>query len=373
VPSIRLTRLVTAASAALAISVAGAPITGAVAVAAGPTIVVEPGDTLSGIALRTGVPLKRLVQVNAIEDPNRIVIGQLLRLSAPAPAAPAAQRPAAARPATAAPARVHLVASGEHLTGIARHYGVTIAAIVAANGIANPSRIYAGQRLLIPSATPSAATAPAAASSTARIHVVAAGETLTSIARHYGVTIAAIVAANGIANPSRIYAGQRLTIGSAGKASAPTTAARASRPPIPPAMAAIMAERDHARRVIAEEAARFDVPAALALAVAWQESGWRQKVVSHVGAIGIMQLLPTTADWVGQAMLGAPVNVLDLRSNARAGVRLLRHYLDRYGGNWDLALAAYYQGQTAVDRHGVYPVSRPYIASIKALAVLFGG
>ena len=56
----------------------------------------------------------------------------------------------------------------------------------------------------------------------------------------------------------------------------------------------------------------------------------------------------------------------DERQNIRVGVRLLRHYLDRYDGSLDLTLAAYYQGQTAADHHGVYEVTRPYIASIRA-------
>jgi soluble lytic murein transglycosylase-like protein len=86
-----------------------------------------------------------------------------------------------------------------------------------------------------------------------------------------------------------------------------------------------------------------------------------------------MQLMPATAAWVGDAMLGTPVNIHDMRENVRAGVRLLAHYLARYAGNRDLVLAAYYQGQRAVDRHGVYPVSRPYIASIIFLDRLFGG
>jgi soluble lytic murein transglycosylase-like protein len=72
-------------------------------------------------------------------------------------------------------------------------------------------------------------------------------------------------------------------------------------------------------------------------------------------------------------MLGAEVDVHDLHDNVRAGVRLLAHYMERYGGNQDLVLAAYYQGQTAADRHGVYAVSRPYIASIRVLERLFGG
>ena len=72
-------------------------------------------------------------------------------------------------------------------------------------------------------------------------------------------------------------------------------------------------------------------------------------------------------------MLGAPVDLANLRQNVRAGVRLLAHYRDRYDGNVDLVLAAYYQGQTAADRHGVYPISRPYVASIKALIRIFEG
>jgi soluble lytic murein transglycosylase-like protein len=113
------------------------------------------------------------------------------------------------------------------------------------------------------------------------------------------------------------------------------------------------------------------VPPALALAVAWHESGWRQAAVSSAGAIGIMQLLPTTADWVGEAMLGEAVNIHDARSNVRAGVRLLAHYLARYAGDRELVLAAYYQGQTAADRYGAYVSSRPYIASIVALEAAF--
>jgi LysM repeat protein len=370
VPSTRLTPRATAAAGALVATLVVAPILGSVALAADPTVVVAPGDTLTGIARRTGVTVKRLVQVNGIDDPNRIFIGQVLKL--------AASEPAVATPAVqGASRRMHVVVAGEHLTRIARRYGVTIAAIVEANGIADPSRIFPGQRLVIPGLAAPARPAPvappappAASASPARIHVVAPGENLTRIARRYGVTIAAIVEANGIADPSRIFPGQRLTIGAAATATASVPVAK---PAIPPQMAAVMLQRGGARRVVAEEAARFDVPVALALAVAWQESGWRQKVMSRAGAIGIMQLIPATGDWVGATMLGAPVDLYDLRSNARAGVRLLRHYLDRYGGSWDLALAAYYQGQTAVDRHGIYPVSVSYIASIRALASVLGG
>ena len=135
----------------------------------------------------------------------------------------------------------------------------------------------------------------------------------------------------------------------------------------------LSASQSEVRAVILEEAQRLGVPPALALAVAWQESGWRQGVVSEAGAVGVMQLLPATGDWVAGAILHEPVDIGQLRSNVRAGVKLLAHYLERYAGDRDRALAAYYQGQRAVDTLGIYPMSRPYIASILALEALFSG
>jgi soluble lytic murein transglycosylase-like protein len=202
------------------------------------------------------------------------------------------------------------------------------------------------------------------------IHTVARGESLWTIARRYGTSVGALASTNGIGDPSRIFAGQRLTIPGA-STTPPAPAAGRAGVTMPASMARLVAERDAVRQVILQEAANFSVPAAFALAVAWQESGWQQGVVSSAGAVGVMQLMPATTEWVAQAMLGSPVDPGDLRQNVRAGVRLLAHYLDRYDGNRDLVLAAYYQGQRAADRHGVYAVSRPYIASIGVLEAIF--
>ena len=116
------------------------------------------------------------------------------------------------------------------------------------------------------------------------------------------------------------------------------------------------------------------MPVALALAVAWQESGWRQGVVSSAGAVGVMQLMPATAVWVGAGDARPSRSTSMTRAATSAqGCVCLAHYLARYAGDRDRVLAAYYQGQSAVDRHGIYAVSRPYIASIKSLERLFGG
>ena len=332
--------------------------------AASDTVVVRRGDTLSGIALAHGLTVAQLARLNRISDPNRIYAGQTLRLKAAvAPAAKAAASPGPSGQ------RTHVVLYGETLTGIARRYGTTIAAIVARNRLPNASRIFAGQRLVIAATAPAnpaaKAAKPAAKPAPAtRSHPVRSGETLTSIARRYGTTIGAIVKANHIADPSFVRTGTLLRIPGA----APTK--QASAPTMPASMRTLVARRAAVRKVIVEEARRFGVPTSFALAVAWQESGWRQGVTSSAGAVGVMQLLPATGDWVS-GMLGRQVNLRDTRQNVRAGVRLLRHYLDRYHGDRSLVLAAYYQGQTAVDRHGIYPISRPYIASILFLERLF--
>lgn len=362
------------ALAAVVIAVSGALVD--TAAAAEPTLVVRYGETLSQIALQHGVTVERLAALNRIEDPNRIYAGQTLTLgtslpvpSKPAPAKSSAPKPAPAKPA---PSTSHLIQAGEYLIAIADHYGTTVAAIAAANQLTNPSFIRAGDRLRIPGvAAPSSRSGKSSSIVVATaLHVVLVGENLTGIAARYGTTIVAIAEANGIDDPSFIRAGDRLRIPGAKPVAAAVTRASAAKPR---SMPTLSATQQQVRAVVLEEARRFAVPPALALAVAWQESGWRQGVVSEAGAVGVMQLLPGTGDWVAAAMLHEPVRIGELRSNVRAGVRLLAHYLERYSGDRDRTLAAYYQGQRAVDTLGIYTTSWRYISSVRALETLFSG
>jgi LysM repeat protein len=342
----------------ITLAIAITPVLSATALASAPTIVVQYGDTLTVIARRHGVSVLRLVELNDLADPNRIYAGQRLRVGGE-------RSRRAATAATARRSMVHVVTLGSTLWHVAQRYGVSISSIVAANRIANPSLIFAGQRLVIPGvaaprrsdsrSTGDARPAPRQPRQARPIvHVVSRGSTLSHIAVQYGVSVSAIVAANRIANPSLIFAGQRIVIPGAH----PSTRNATPRPRMSASMAHLVAGRDGVRQVLVNQARRQGVPRALVLAVAWQESGWQHGVVSH-------------ADWVGDTMLGRRVRIHDLRDNVAAGVRLLRHYLSRYDGDLDLVLAAYYQGQAAVDHHGVYPISRQYIASIRYLEQLF--
>ncbi|MCB0061657.1 MAG: LysM peptidoglycan-binding domain-containing protein [Caldilineaceae bacterium] len=114
--------------------------------------------------------------------------------------------------ATAAPAEapaasgaVHIVKKGETLSHIARYYGVTVNALANANGISNASYIYVGQRIYIPSSYG----APAGCTS---YYHVKHGDTLSQIAAWYGINTYALANSNGLSNASYIYVGQKLCI-----------------------------------------------------------------------------------------------------------------------------------------------------------------
>ncbi|MCP4660848.1 MAG: LysM peptidoglycan-binding domain-containing protein [bacterium] len=95
------------------------------------------------------------------------------------------------------------VRRGDTLSTIARRFGTSVGAVQRANGLRSPHRIRQGQRLLIP---------PGRGSGTTVIHVVSRGETLSKIARRYGVAVSTIMAANNLRSPDRIYVGQRLRV-----------------------------------------------------------------------------------------------------------------------------------------------------------------
>jgi soluble lytic murein transglycosylase-like protein len=98
--------------------------------------------------------------------------------------------------------------------------------------------------------------------------------------------------------------------------------------------------------LIETHARRNGVSADLVRAVIRAESAFNPFAISPKGAMGLMQLMPATAEEYGV------VNPFDPAENIRAGVAYLRRLLDRYDQKVELALAAYNAGPTAVDKYG---------------------
>jgi putative chitinase len=339
--------------------------------AAGDEVIVQSGDTLWDLARKHGTTVAALAALNQIIDPSVIRIGQRIVLRPPAPvAAPPTVSPPASAPV------IYVVRSGDTLWGIAAHFHTTVAALAQANKLSDPSFIRIGQALAIPqsgarASVPAPAAAPAAASAavTGVNHVVQAGESLWALSIRYGVSIQAIASANGLPNASFIRTGQVLVIPVA--ASGPATAGAVTTATMPAQMASLVAARTGSRDLLLAAAREFGVSAPFVLAVAWHESGWQPGAISYAGAVGLMQLMPDTADWVAGSMLHESAAISDPGWNARAGVRLLAYYLAHYQGDKAKTLAAYLQGMGSVDGAGIHPGSRPYIDSILSLEVIF--
>jgi LysM repeat protein len=212
---------------------------------------VQPGENLYRIAQQYGVTITALAQANAIEYTWRIVPGQTLVIPSDtsdtieiADAAPVTEAEAPA-------AEIHTVTWGESLGSIASRYGMTLDQLARLNDITNPDLIYVGQSLTVslaldddtslPGETAATAldalvevAAPAAEPLTPNysvllpapaetavttttltdvvIHTVTYGDSLSGIARRYGISMLAITQANNIYNVDTIYVGQELTI-----------------------------------------------------------------------------------------------------------------------------------------------------------------
>ena len=102
-------------------------------------------------------------------------------------------------------------------------------------------------------------------------------------------------------------------------------------------------------RMLIEVADEYDLEPALVVAVATQESMLDPKAQSHMGALGLMQLMPATARHFGVK------NIFDPRQNARGGARYIRFLLSEFNGVVELALAAYNVGTAPVQEYQAVP------------------
>jgi LysM repeat protein len=182
-------------------------------------------------------------------------------------------------------------------------------------------------------------------------YVVKPGDSLTAIAHRHGTTLSKLAHINKLNPAHPLLIGTKLRLPMAVR-SAPTAVSATNASSV--------------RSSLDRWAAHYGINPSLARALAWMESGYNNDVVSPVGAQGVMQLLPSTWDYVETVLIKSKVSH-DADGNVHVGLAYLNHLLNAFNGDERLALAGWYQGERAVKAHGPYKVSKAFVADVLAL------
>ena len=211
-------------------------------------------------------------------------------------------------------------------------------------------------------------------------YVVQPGDSLWSIAGAHGLTVAQLAAANGL-NPNDI-----LPIGRHLRLSTRTASARHHSSPwtfcssfagasgpwgVLPSQLAGTATYYRLAPLFQHWAAHYNLSLPLLEAVAWEESGWQQNVVSPTGAVGVGQIEPYTASFISDDIVGAPLNPASVSDNIRLSAAFLSYLADVEGENRCATIAAYYEGPLNLQAMGVIPQAQQYVANVEALESRF--
>jgi soluble lytic murein transglycosylase-like protein len=289
---------------------------------------------------------------------------------------------------------LHTVGPGESLWWIAAQRNLTTRTVAVYNGISENAHVILGTQIKVPTVSEGAAalaalgrgaTAPALRSSRMIVaatppgapqpqgaYVVRPGDTLTGLAAHSRVPVAQMAYMNGLKPTARLLIGTVMKLPSGAPAPAnavdPLPATRvvpnANPLPTPGRLSA-----DRVRQLAAEHGA----PASLAAAIAWQESGFNNAMVSSANARGIMQVMPGTWDWVQHNLAAGPLDPRSPEDNVRAGSLYLARLMRETGGNARLAAAGYYQGLSSVRERGMFDDTKRYVDNVLSLRARFGG
>jgi len=239
-------------------------------------------------------------------------------------------------------ASTYVVRPGDTIGDIAMRHGTTVSALADANAIADPASLRPGAMLRIPDAS-LGLPAYTGGAPDAETHAVRRGEGVIETSRHFGVDPTALARVNGIGVNAPLAEGDELVV--------------------PGRLARFNALLTHV-------AGMAGVDAPLVRAVAWAESRWRQEAISATGAVGIMQLEPSTGDWVSTHLAGRHLDIWNALDNVTAGSLLLQHLLEVTDGDRTAALAGYYQGLASVAEHGVFEDTGRYQELVDSLIAL---
>ena len=195
-------------------------------------------------------------------------------------------------------------------------------------------------------------------------HTVEPGETLWTIAYASNFETQALAAYNGLSPDAQLVAGTTIMIPSVAEARS-AVASSVSQP------TSSAGGNFSSPAEVGEIAAEEGFAPALPSAIAYMESGFNQDAVSPAGARGVMQVLPSTFDWVNESLSDVPLDPNSRTDNIRAGMSYLHYLWHETGQNVEQTVASYYQGLASVQETGLYAETERYVDDVLALRERF--
>lgn len=344
---------------------------------------VKNGDTLGSIAIKHNMSLSSLLSKNDISASKVIFPGDKIKVSGSSSSSSSSK--SSQKKSSSSASSSYTVRSDDTLSGIASKHGMSLSELLKANDISASKPIFPGSKIKVSGGSSSSSSSskstakPKAKTST---YTVKSGDTLSGIATSHDMKLASLLNLNpdySASSPLKI--GAKLKV--SGSSVAPSGQVKKQK------IGNTFAGRTYADHVVKDANSNKDyldstsvpsrgemqalirstaksmgVDPALALAHAYQESGFNMRAVSPANAVGAMQVLPSTGDWIA-SVIGQDLNVLNPRDNVVAGVAVIAYNLDNTD-NLDDAIASYYQGLAGVRNNGMYEDTKHYVASIKA-------
>jgi N-acetylmuramoyl-L-alanine amidase len=337
---------------------------------------VQPGETLWSIAAANNLTTRTVAAYNGLSEDAQVVLGSTIRVPTVEEGYAALQgaglvaAPETAAAPPAASGGSYVVQPGDTLSGIAASAGVSVADLAAANGLDPAGLIIAGTSLSLAGGGAVASTG-AAAPAVQGAYTVRPGDTLSALAAGAGVSVGDMAAMNGLDPNGILVVGTPLKLPSGAAAPAQSSAPAPAQvvPAADPAPTPTTVDAGTVQAVASE----YGVSPSLAAAIAWQESGFNNAMVSSANARGVMQVMPGTWDYVQQNLAQRQLDPSSATDNVHAGVMYLRQLLNQTGGDENAAIAGYYQGLSSVQNRGMFDDTEQYVANVQALRSRFGG
>lgn len=344
------------------------------------TYTVKSGDTLGGIAHSHDMSLSSLLSKNGMSASEIIRPGDKIKVKGSSNSKSTSKKNSSK---TTGAQGSYTVKAGDTLSGIASKHGMSLETLMSLNGLSKSSTIFPKDKLKVSGSASSSKPAPKKQNSTSgktSTYTVKSGDTLSTIANSHGMKLAALLDIN-----PEYSAETNLQIGDKLKISGSSVKSTSTKRKVGNSMLGRVYEdhvvdnanknkdyldskpapsRAEMKSIISSTAKSMGVDPALALAHAQQESGFDMRAVSPANAIGAMQVIPATGEWMSQR-LGRQLDLTDPHDNAAAGIALISFNLDNTE-NLDIAIASYYQGLQGVKDNGMYADTKNYVASVKA-------